>query len=302
MYAFGTMLDEPYVLTLEELRASATKWGAAGKAGNGSSSTHVPGNAAYVTYDHVRGPGSARLWPSSSERTSERTLEQTSEQPSSSNSLHFKSGFDYGALTYHVVAPVLSNGWAVLGETAKFVPMSEQRVRSVVVKEHGVVLHVVGMPGETVTVSALEPGGTTPSQHSAVIDADGKAVISMKPAASVVPRLTPQAPVNLSSAFVPPPHHFTQHTSLPAANVGPDWIIATDLSNEQNVFAANDLAAALFEITGGTHSYPVLDSRALATEPPAQPAKFIAFGTGAEDVVVTTQLALRNMSLSKLGR
>lgn len=294
MYAFGTMLDEPYVLTLEELRASTTKWGAARKAGNGSS-THVPWNAMYVTYDHVRGPGSARLWSSSSERTSE----QTSEQESSSNSLHFKSGFDYGALTYHVVAPVLSNGWAVLGETAKFVPMSEQRVRSVVVKERGVVLHVVGMPGETVTVSALEPGGITPSQHSAVIDADGKAVISMKPAASVV---SPQAPVNLTTAFVPPPHHFAQHTSLPAANVGPDWIIATDLSNEQNVFAANDLVAALFEITGGTHSYPVLDSRALATEPPAQPAKFIAFGTGAEDAVVTNQLALRNMSLSKLGR
>lgn len=175
MYAFGTMLYEPYMLTLSELQASATKWAKQGKIPAQGVNTGVP---EYVAFNSREGPNSVvRIFP---QKKVHAGNQETEHGGADAASLHFKAGHDYGAATYHVVAPVLPNGWAVLGETLKFIPMSSQRVRSMDVNTHSVELNVVGAPGESVTFSALEPGMTVPTHFTAVVDAKGEATITMK--------------------------------------------------------------------------------------------------------------------------
>ena len=57
------------------------------------------------------------------------------------------------------LSPVLSNGWALLGETSKFVPVSPQRFLSV--RPHGACLQYTAFAskGEVVRVAAVSPSG-----------------------------------------------------------------------------------------------------------------------------------------------
>ena len=55
-------------------------------------------------------------------------------------------------------APVLSGGWALLGETAKYVAAAPARVRRVDAAADGIHVALAGAPGETLRVSYVRPG------------------------------------------------------------------------------------------------------------------------------------------------
>jgi hypothetical protein len=82
----------------------------------------------------------------------------------------------------HAVAPVASNGWALLGETDKFVPVSNQRIASVTAAASGgFILNLKGAAGETVTMGAADVSGKkTPVYAQATIGADGTATLTLK--------------------------------------------------------------------------------------------------------------------------
>eukprot|EP00051_Salpingoeca_urceolata_P033171 m.19308 g.19308 ORF g.19308 m.19308 type:complete len:807 (-) comp5917_c0_seq1:58-2478(-) len=60
---------------------------------------------------------------------------------------------------YHT-APVMTNGWAVLGELAKFVPVSATRIRQIIQNAEDMIVRVAGSAGEAIAFSfAHETGG-----------------------------------------------------------------------------------------------------------------------------------------------
>ncbi|KAH8061053.1 hypothetical protein JL722_4347 [Aureococcus anophagefferens] len=58
----------------------------------------------------------------------------------------------------HTVAPVLPNGWAFLGETAKWIAVSNDRVEAIAYDDAGVHVTVRGAAGERVDLAFLAPG------------------------------------------------------------------------------------------------------------------------------------------------
>lgn len=80
----------------------------------------------------------------------------------------------------HAVAPVAANGWALIGEADKFVPVSNQRLASVKAGAAGFELGLKGAAGETVTMGAVDAkGGKAPVFKSATIGADGTATLQL---------------------------------------------------------------------------------------------------------------------------
>ena len=57
-------------------------------------------------------------------------------------------------------APVFGNGWAYLGEPAKFVPVAEARTRSISEDAAGVSVELRGAAGEEVELAFYAPNGT----------------------------------------------------------------------------------------------------------------------------------------------
>jgi hypothetical protein len=57
---------------------------------------------------------------------------------------------------YVVVAPVLSNGLALIGETAKLVTVADRRITGIEVQADALVLGLAGAPGESVTMRAYD--------------------------------------------------------------------------------------------------------------------------------------------------
>lgn len=72
------------------------------------------------------------------------------------------------------VAPVLSSGWTIVGEEAKYVRVSEQRLDAS--EGTGKLLHVMGRPGERVEVTLVSPALQILIQ-SVTIGAEGTAVL-----------------------------------------------------------------------------------------------------------------------------
>ena len=77
---------------------------------------------------------------------------------------------------------MLSNGMAVLGEIAKAVPVSGQRIRSIeptaAYEGRGTAstrIELIGSQGEKVTIAVWT--GTTVETHTVVIDASGNATV-----------------------------------------------------------------------------------------------------------------------------
>ena len=66
-----------------------------------------------------------------------------------------------------VAAPVLSNGWAVLGETTKIVPVSSQRISSISANSDGaaVVVELIGANGENVQMGFMSADGKVVVLH-----------------------------------------------------------------------------------------------------------------------------------------
>lgn len=64
------------------------------------------------------------------------------------------------------IAPRLVNGWVLLGEMDKLVPVSEQRIRAVATTGTEVIVELVGVPGEQVSISFWNPSETPRSNAS----------------------------------------------------------------------------------------------------------------------------------------
>ena len=65
------------------------------------------------------------------------------------------------------LSPVLSSGWALLGETNKWVPVSKARFHDLATARNGkgssVSVTAKGPEGEKISVAFLAPGATTPT-------------------------------------------------------------------------------------------------------------------------------------------
>lgn len=162
LYAIGTMLARPYSLTLKELLAASSAW-PANYASNhqASAATKTPPGSGYVVYDFWAGPATA--------------VEITDANP-----LVFPAGIDYGAARYFVAAPVLENGWAVLGEAAKFVAVARQRFLEVAVATDGkgVRVRMIGSVGEQIEIWARDPSGAV-TKHVCTFGVSAAATLSL---------------------------------------------------------------------------------------------------------------------------
>ena len=81
----------------------------------------------------------------------------------------------------HTVAPVASNGWVLTGEVGKFLPVSANRIASVVVKAGGgFEVSVRGAPGEGVRLGAVDfVGGGEVKYFGVTLDKTGTGTIHM---------------------------------------------------------------------------------------------------------------------------
>ena len=89
------------------------------------------------------------------------------------------------------VAPVASNGWVLIGEVDKFLPISRSRIASVVVEPTGgFSVGLLGAVGEQVTIGAVRALGeeatvsqraaAAPVYATALIGADGTAMLRLR--------------------------------------------------------------------------------------------------------------------------
>jgi hypothetical protein len=74
------------------------------------------------------------------------------------------------------VAPVFGNGWAYLGEVAKFVTVSPQRTLEVDPTPDGILVKAAGVPGEVIDLVSLNPSLETVTR-TVTFDAAGVAVV-----------------------------------------------------------------------------------------------------------------------------
>lgn len=82
--------------------------------------------------------------------------------------------------TYVVLAPVLSNGLVLLGETAKYVPVADRRVGKVRVRPDTLHVDLVGAPGETVVLRAWDArAGAFLADASVTLDGTGVGVATL---------------------------------------------------------------------------------------------------------------------------
>jgi hypothetical protein len=98
---------------------------------------------------------------------------------------------------YYVLAPVLNNGMAVIGETGKFITLSSKRFPAVKVENGILALEIAGVPGERVTVAVYadhepeqisktditEAGGDAKTKiysYAVLLPASGKSVVKLK--------------------------------------------------------------------------------------------------------------------------
>jgi len=81
--------------------------------------------------------------------------------------------YDY---SYTILAPVLGNGLALVGETGKFVSLADKRFTAVAFDAGGIDVTLAGVPGESITLQAFDADAGQPLQPLAVtIGADGTA-------------------------------------------------------------------------------------------------------------------------------
>jgi len=83
---------------------------------------------------------------------------------------------------WHVIAPVLPNGWVVTGEVGKLMPISRQRIQELVHTSGSVKLSLIGAPGEEVEMGAARQSAegvsfTPPIYKTCTIQSDGTGVL-----------------------------------------------------------------------------------------------------------------------------
>jgi hypothetical protein len=130
--------------------------------------------------------------PSYTYTSPEYSLNEVESQDENKNNNNNKAPPHKVNFNYYVTAPILDNGWVVLGETSKFVTMSAQRITEVVTISNnatesertfsyeeaaeaggggaggGVSIGLVGVPGEVVSITVLPPGGQLRAFHCAI--------------------------------------------------------------------------------------------------------------------------------------
>lgn len=80
---------------------------------------------------------------------------------------------------WHAIAPTMANGWLLLGEVGKLMPVSNVRIDSVAVTASGITVTVKGAPGETVEFGALSPHEHgIPSYKTTTIGGAGTSIIT----------------------------------------------------------------------------------------------------------------------------
>lgn len=87
------------------------------------------------------------------------------------------SRFDKLPFSYHVLCPVLSNGWVLLGETGKFVPISPDRIQNITPLTNALQLQIVGIPDEHVSLELRLPNRSSNSHISCTIPRSGRATL-----------------------------------------------------------------------------------------------------------------------------
>ena len=93
--------------------------------------------------------------------------------------INFTGSLDIAACTvtdfqYWSLAPILENGWALLGELNKIIPVSETRFTDIVVESNGLFIgFMTGVPGELVSITAYDTGSGRTEVYSCTIGADG---------------------------------------------------------------------------------------------------------------------------------
>lgn len=70
---------------------------------------------------------------------------------------------DKWSFNYWTVAPVLKNGWVILGEITKWVSMSAARFTSIDVAQDSLKLELAGATGEEVQIAFLKPASKSPT-------------------------------------------------------------------------------------------------------------------------------------------
>ena len=76
-------------------------------------------------------------------------------------------------------APVHANGWALLGELSKYVPVSEARVQSLEVAGAALFVAVRGQAGEAVPLVFWDSAQGRATTVACVLDAAGRATASV---------------------------------------------------------------------------------------------------------------------------
>jgi hypothetical protein len=79
--------------------------------------------------------------------------------------------------SYYSIAPVLGNGWTLLGEQDKWVPLAAARFMDVTTLPIGLIIKIHGAPGETVNVAVVPPGAAAPETKSCLVGQDSSCVI-----------------------------------------------------------------------------------------------------------------------------
>jgi hypothetical protein len=74
-------------------------------------------------------------------------------------------------------APVFSNGWALLGELAKYVPVAPARVRSISVAGTDTSVSLDGQAGESVALTFWNTATATATTVPCTLGGDGTAVV-----------------------------------------------------------------------------------------------------------------------------
>jgi hypothetical protein len=81
----------------------------------------------------------------------------------------------------HAVAPVSSNGWVLLGETGKFLPVTKQRIHAVkILPAGGFEVSIAGAQDEVVELGAVDAANSkVPVYVTATVGADGTATVTV---------------------------------------------------------------------------------------------------------------------------
>ena len=77
-------------------------------------------------------------------------------------------------LQYWAVAPVLNNGWALLGELNKIIPISETRIVNILNIGMDYMVYIAGMAGEKVSITAYDTGSSKAEVYGCTISATGQ--------------------------------------------------------------------------------------------------------------------------------